>query len=32
LRYLRRGAVRQFGYGVSGWFAGLRGESGPPRA
>ena len=32
LRYLRKGAVRQFGYGVSGWFAGLRGESGPPRA
>lgn len=31
LRYLRKGAVRQFGYGVSGWFAGLRGESGPPR-
>lgn len=31
LRYLRRGAVRQFGYGVSGWFAGVRGESGPPR-
>lgn len=32
LRYLRKGALRQFGYGVSGWFAGLRGESGPPRA
>lgn len=31
LRYLRKGAVRQFGYGVSGWFAGLRGEKGPPR-
>lgn len=30
LRYLRKGALRQFGYGVSGWFAGLRGESGPP--
>lgn len=30
LRYLRKGAVRQFAYGVSGWFAGLRGESGPP--
>lgn len=30
LRYLRKGAWRQFGYGVSGWFAGLRGESGPP--
>jgi hypothetical protein len=30
LRYLRKGAVRQFGYGVSGWFAGLRGEAGPP--
>lgn len=30
LRYLRKGAVRQFGYGLSGWFAGLRGESGPP--
>ena len=30
LRYLRRGAIRQFGYGVSGWLAGLRGESGPP--
>lgn len=31
LRYLRKGAVRQFGYGVSGWCAGLRGESGPPQ-
>lgn len=32
LRYLRKGAWRQFGYGVSGWFAGLGGEFGPPRA
>ena len=32
LRYLRKGAWRQFSYGVSGWFAGLRGESGPPHA
>lgn len=32
LRYLRKGAVRQFAYGVSGWFAGLRGETGPPRS
>jgi GT2 family glycosyltransferase len=31
LRYLRKGALRQFGYGVSGWFAGLSGETGPPR-
>jgi N-acetylglucosaminyl-diphospho-decaprenol L-rhamnosyltransferase len=30
LRYLRRGAVRQFWYGVSGWSAGLMGYSGPP--
>jgi len=31
LRYLRKGAVRQFGYGVSGWFAGLLGRRGIPR-
>lgn len=30
LRYLRRGALRQFFYGVSGWFAGLRGRKGIP--
>lgn len=30
MRYLRRGAVRQFGYGISGWQAGLRGKNGPP--
>jgi N-acetylglucosaminyl-diphospho-decaprenol L-rhamnosyltransferase len=28
LRYLRRGAWRQFGYGFSGWLAGLRGQRG----
>jgi N-acetylglucosaminyl-diphospho-decaprenol L-rhamnosyltransferase len=31
LRYLRKGAFRQFGYGVSGWFAGLLGKSGTPQ-
>jgi GT2 family glycosyltransferase len=30
LRYLRRGAVRQFGYGISGWLAGLLGKCGVP--
>ena len=30
LRYLRKGAFRQFGYGVSGWFAGVLGKSGTP--
>jgi GT2 family glycosyltransferase len=30
LRYLRRGAVRQFCYGVSGWLAGLLGQRGSP--
>jgi N-acetylglucosaminyl-diphospho-decaprenol L-rhamnosyltransferase len=30
MRYLRKGAFRQFGYGVSGWLAGLRGERGAP--
>jgi GT2 family glycosyltransferase len=30
LRYARRGAWRQFGYGVAGWWAGLRGRRGPP--
>ncbi|HWY60331.1 MAG TPA: glycosyltransferase family 2 protein [Rhizomicrobium sp.] len=30
LRYLRRGAVRQFGYGISGWLAGLQGKCGVP--
>jgi hypothetical protein len=30
LRYLRKGALRQFGYGVQGWFAGLKGERGKP--
>ena len=31
LRYARRGAWRQFGFGLSGWWAGLRGERGAPR-
>jgi N-acetylglucosaminyl-diphospho-decaprenol L-rhamnosyltransferase len=31
LRYLRKGAIRQFGYGMSGWFAGLLGRRGIPR-
>lgn len=30
LRYARRGAWRQFGYGLSGWFAGLRNQRGKP--
>jgi len=30
-RYLRKGALRQFSYGVSGWFAGLLGQSGIPK-
>jgi N-acetylglucosaminyl-diphospho-decaprenol L-rhamnosyltransferase len=30
LRYLRRGALRQFFYGVSGWFAGVLGRRGIP--
>lgn len=30
MRYGRRGAWTQFGYGVSGWAAGLRNERGPP--
>lgn len=29
-RYLRKGALRQFSYGVSGWFAGLLGRRGAP--
>jgi GT2 family glycosyltransferase len=31
LRYVRRGAVRQFSYALEGWFAGLRNERGYPR-
>ena len=31
LRYLRKGAFRQFSYGVSGWFAGLLGRQGMPK-
>lgn len=31
LRYAARGAWRQFGFGLSGWWAGLRGERGVPR-
>jgi len=31
LRYPRRGAWRQLGYGLSGWLAGLLGERGAPR-
>lgn len=31
LRYLRRGALRQCGYVVAGWLAGLRNERGRPR-
>jgi GT2 family glycosyltransferase len=31
LRYMRRGAVRQFFYALEGWFAGLRNERGYPR-
>jgi hypothetical protein len=31
LRYGARGAWRQFGFGMSGWWAGLRGERGAPR-
>jgi GT2 family glycosyltransferase len=30
LRYARRGAWKQFEYGVAGWAAGLRNERGPP--
>jgi N-acetylglucosaminyl-diphospho-decaprenol L-rhamnosyltransferase len=30
LRYLRKGAFRQFLYGAGGWFSGIRGEQGPP--
>jgi hypothetical protein len=30
-RYLRKGALRQFSYGVSGWFAGLLGRRGIPK-
>lgn len=30
-RYLRKGAVRQFSYGVSGWCAGLLGQRGIPK-
>jgi GT2 family glycosyltransferase len=30
LRYGRRGAWRQFGWGLAGWWAGLRGERGAP--
>lgn len=30
MRYARRGAWTQFGYGLSGWAAGLRNERGPP--
>lgn len=32
MRYGRKGAWTQFGYGVSGWAAGLRNERGPPTA
>jgi N-acetylglucosaminyl-diphospho-decaprenol L-rhamnosyltransferase len=31
LRYLRRGAFRQFVYGVCGWFAGVMGQRGTPK-
>ena len=31
LRFGRRGAWRQLGYGLSGWLAGLRSERGKPR-
>jgi GT2 family glycosyltransferase len=31
LRYLRKGAFRQYFYGLSGWFAGLLGRRGIPR-
>jgi hypothetical protein len=31
LRYAARGALKQFGFGLSGWWAGLRGERGAPR-
>jgi N-acetylglucosaminyl-diphospho-decaprenol L-rhamnosyltransferase len=31
LRYARRGAWAQLGYGLSGWAAGLRNERGPPQ-
>jgi GT2 family glycosyltransferase len=30
LRFARRGAWAQLGYGLTGWFAGLRNERGPP--
>jgi N-acetylglucosaminyl-diphospho-decaprenol L-rhamnosyltransferase len=30
-RFARRGAWRQVGYALSGWWAGLRGERGPPK-
>ena len=30
LRFARRGAWAQLGYGLSGWLAGLRNERGPP--
>ena len=30
MKYARRGAWKQFGVGVSGWWAGLRDERGPP--
>jgi N-acetylglucosaminyl-diphospho-decaprenol L-rhamnosyltransferase len=30
LRFARRGAWKQLGYGLSGWLAGLRNERGPP--
>ena len=31
LRYLRKGALRQFAYALSGWFSGLLGRRGIPR-
>ena len=31
LRYGRRGAWRQLGYALNGWWAGLRNRRGPPR-
>jgi hypothetical protein len=30
-RFARRGAWRQVGYALSGWWAGLRDERGPPK-
>ena len=31
LRYLRKGALRQFAYALSGWFSGLLGRRGIPK-